>query len=730
MDTSQMESFHLFGDLFVSNPRAFLLPEDLEPVDRAISLIRNFEGVPSVAKPPWDITSAHQRLVEEETAWWRARGVNRPEGYLVRPSGSIDASVACVLFNPTFSVKDPNFGETFDTSNATMAQLERAGFNPDNAFFVDQVGRRDVSANVEMTYPEDLWQVHESFLSGIWDNMKAVVVICWGSAVRKRLLGTPKKAGWLQNLEILKLWGRYSGVEVFLELNTNRKSLKRFVLFVKHPSYFFYIQSDKDRARNIRRKQGRPQDLALEIAAKLGRIQIRPHFYELSPELPVHLAVSHKVTMEREGWKGEAAAQLQLAFPSTVLSQEKSHQIRRPRNRDPKALCEIASLMNELDPGEVNLDGPIMGSEVARDSSEIDDTNFTQRRRRLQIIHTFWRQFRSINEGFGYPTTSKTSTAESIESYLTAMEDMEDLNDWLDLPEETIKLIHDQAGLKINEKPIESRQDLQRAYHLLHNFIPGWTDAPEALGIVDLAISVLFAYGKMISRDRLPRMDELLVLREAPYDILSRKCSGCGQLALDDPFPFWSMYKPDLYVSWAVKGGCGNPGCGCSYPSLKPFSNQVKWSAAVVNRVVKKTLEEAHVRKQQKKSTWLLRTETERGSLPEEVEVKCPSCPQTKSVRAKWTIKVQPTLLVPYLRCLKGCNGSGYWKPVEDFQIIRQPNLSLLWSQFEKKGCLLSNYPRDGSVIFAEETMAFRIAKLKELKFAQADKGLQDPGCD
>lgn len=90
------------------------------------------------AKLPWDVDSAHRRLVNEDIAWWSARNVNRPEEYIVRPSGSIDASVACVLFNPTFSVKDPRYRETFDTSNATMAQLERAGFNPYNTLFIDR----------------------------------------------------------------------------------------------------------------------------------------------------------------------------------------------------------------------------------------------------------------------------------------------------------------------------------------------------------------------------------------------------------------------------------------------------------------------------------------------------------------------------------------------------------------------------------------------------------------
>lgn len=306
----------------------------------------------------WDFDHAHKHLVDQELTWWRSRDVERPKEYLVRPSGSLSAPVACVLFNPTFSVADPCSKETFDTSNATMAQMERAGLNCENTFFLDQIARRDISDNVKLAYPEDLWQIHERFLREVWDNMQAVVVICWGSAVRNRLLGNSKKSGWFQKYEMLRLWGLFGGIELYLELNADKTSMKRFVLFVKHPSYFFYIQSDKDCAKKFRQKQGKPQDLALEIAAKLGRIQIECHFYESSPRLRVSLAIPQKLTMKREGWKGEAAAQLRCAFPGLELTQKNSHRIRGARRRDQETLDEIVSLMKDLNVGGVCMDRP------------------------------------------------------------------------------------------------------------------------------------------------------------------------------------------------------------------------------------------------------------------------------------------------------------------------------------------------------------------------------------
>lgn len=98
--------------------------------------------------------------------------------------------------------------------------------------------------------------------------------------------------------------------------------------------------------------------MALEIAAKLGQIQIEPHFYESSSSLRVSLAIPQELTTKREGWKGEAAAQLRCAFPGLELSRNKSRRIRGAPRRDQEIFDEILGLMNDLNVGEVCVDGP------------------------------------------------------------------------------------------------------------------------------------------------------------------------------------------------------------------------------------------------------------------------------------------------------------------------------------------------------------------------------------
>ena len=328
----------------------------------------------------------------------------------------------------------------------------------------------------------------------------------------------------------------------------------------------------------------------------------------------------------------------------------------------------------------------------------------------------------------GFPWTSIT---EQFGSFLFGMEDMQEINKLEDLPIAIVALLQDQKGLQINSKPISSRQDLERVLFLLHSFIPDHIlSQAKTLELTKLVLLVFCAYGKMISRNRKFHTDKLLILRDPPYDVLARKCSGCGQEVLDDPFPYWSKHEPDVYVSWAVRGGCGNTQCNYSYASLKPTDQHVKWSAANTDRISQDSREDAESRRLGKSSIWLLRDAKELGTLLKEVELKCPFCLQTKILKAKWTISPEAALLVPYLLCStaddstqRGCGKRGNWLPLARFPIIRQPNLVRVWKGFSRRGCILSEYPRDGGVIFAKETYSFRIAKLKELKSSKKEMG-------
>lgn len=95
------------------------------------------------------------------------------------------ASVGCHLYNPTFMVDDPCYAETEDLSNASMSQINDAGFSTQNNCY--HLSRRDVSNHCATVYPEGLLDIHEGFIFALRDAMKAKIEICWGANVRKRM---------------------------------------------------------------------------------------------------------------------------------------------------------------------------------------------------------------------------------------------------------------------------------------------------------------------------------------------------------------------------------------------------------------------------------------------------------------------------------------------------------------------------------------------------------------
>lgn len=48
----------------------------------------------------WDYMEAFNRMVEEETTAWKRLGVERLPQFVIDPSGSLKAFVACHLHNP------------------------------------------------------------------------------------------------------------------------------------------------------------------------------------------------------------------------------------------------------------------------------------------------------------------------------------------------------------------------------------------------------------------------------------------------------------------------------------------------------------------------------------------------------------------------------------------------------------------------------------------------------
>ncbi|KAJ5956641.1 hypothetical protein N7501_010920 [Penicillium viridicatum] len=229
--------------------------------------------------------------------------------------------------------------------------------------------------------------------------------------------------------------------------------------------------------------------------------------------------------------------------------------------------------------------------------STTDDTIL--RNARIHNIATYWHDLVELLSAFSphISTTAYHIKAIGIQqsigyvlSQFSTEFQLSDCWDWEDLPDPLLEFIQAQDGLKFTRRKLSSRTDLEVAFYLLRKC----KGSPKTLDILTLAISVLAAYGWMIARPRKPCVNDMLILREHPHDVVPRKCSQCGKECLDDPFAYWSKFDPDRYKDLEEK-------------SLDQFD---KW--------------------------FLLRRE-EFGALPVELEVKCQgtACQETKTVKAR-----------------------------------------------------------------------------------------------
>ncbi|KAL4904769.1 hypothetical protein BDW74DRAFT_178343 [Aspergillus multicolor] len=549
----------LYGNLWLPDPQDSLPKQELLHAWKLLVLIRRLEqqeleeSADSRGQKPvggWDLDEAFEHLCEREVAWWAERGVPGPREYLVRPSGRLDAAVACHLYNPTFSVDDPCYQETQDVSNSSLAQLARAGFPVDNnCLLFDHVARRDASRHCEDVCPDDLFDLHEEFTFALRPAMKAKVEICWGANVRQRML---KKI----DLVPFRLWGEFADLVLHLELTPNKTASRRFVIFVAHPQRFIGIK-------------------------------IAPRFYELDPRLPQNLCVPRKISACRDGWKGQAAAQLKRAFPNAIISGEGSHHV-RATNEDKQGLRGAFHLLNQLQAGQVRED--------ANREKAVDDSAL--RSLRLQKIAQYWQGLGELISTFVPESNIFSNVKKAVESRNSSHlpEDLpgaiegSDCWDWDDLPGPLVEFIQDQAGLKFNKRVISSRSDLELAFHLLQRC----EGSPVCLDILTLATTVLTAYSWAIVRPRRRTFDSLLILREPPNDVVARKCSACGKEHLDDPFPYWSKSDPDRYVFWyCSKSNCGRRDCKAQNPGLVPLDGLIGYTSARQSLLQGKSLDQS-----------------------------------------------------------------------------------------------------------------------------------------
>lgn len=310
------------------------------------------------------------------------------------------------------------------------------------------------------------------------------------------------------------------------------------------------------------------------------------------------------------------------------------------------------------------------------------------------------------------------SKRKQCERFIAAIEDLDGaLDHWEELPRDLAQCIKAQKGLRIDQRPIDSRKEAEIVYHLLH-----CKGSPKVLSIAGLVFSVLIAYAWTIRRQPTGKVADLMIIGAAPRDIISRACSTCHERALDDVFPYYSKRSPDHYVVKSSQHGCGRINCTGGRVLLRPLETSQRYVRALIDKL--ENIPNYRVRGGAPWERYFLRHgKDELETLPQSVWVKCPkeNCQRTlESDLPRWTIHPVPTLVLRQFRC-PDCHQKSDWKPVNKrIEFITSESLSRTYKRFKDRGCDLADYPRRADVCFSQSHIAIRIGQLKEIKSSLA----------
>ncbi|KAJ5566734.1 uncharacterized protein N7459_010116 [Penicillium hispanicum] len=538
-----------------------------------------------------------------------------------------------------------------------MQQINQVGFSSDNCFIFDHICRRDRTEDVLLFYNEKIYGIHEDFMLSLRRNMGAKIEICWGRHVRERM----KK---LVNLVPLRLWGQLQDVELHLELE--RQKLKRFVIFVAHPQFFFYHGSFTESGIRFRGTSAKKQDLLLAIAARLGSIAIVDNFYE---------------TIHRPALYGQFANEHR---------EVKYHEF------------ELATTV----PKKTAYDGTITQlslSQLIRGDTEKEE---------LRRSHLIRHMILSLLEAAGQVLIGSTMIRNIPQLQLLSElpSDWDNILEWHEIPYPLVRWIQQQGGLQIDQKPISSKHELLTAFYLLSpsNYSP----CKETL--MNIVIKVATWYISRLQKQRHESVRDLIIPGVSPYDIVRRRCSRCFERALDDIFASYAKEDPKKYVIWYRLHGCGRPTCrsnigGTYFANLLPLDPNQGYKIAT-----RRSLQCA------RSADWeeyLLRlTEEERGPTQKEVQTRCGNCGVEGFLdkKPRWTAEMPPRYVIPIRGC-KACKKRfcSFVPANPMIGTISKASLSKKWADMKKGGIDPTDYPRRPGILWSHKSY---LTKRKELE--------------
>jgi len=187
----------------------------------------------NLKQPAFNVSDEFARFQETESLLWNPP---RRKDELVPPSGDFNWPIAHHLHNPSFITQNPHNGETADPTNPCIGLIMANMFVRGKTLIYDHLARHEIVDGL-VDYPEHILRCHEAWLLKIQKNMLAKVEILYGRDIQQRVLK-------ICDLTRLSLWGKHSGIAVYLEWMPgdpeSLRKLTRLLVFAMHPQLFLF----------------------------------------------------------------------------------------------------------------------------------------------------------------------------------------------------------------------------------------------------------------------------------------------------------------------------------------------------------------------------------------------------------------------------------------------------------------------------------------------------------
>lgn len=118
-----------------------------------------------------------------------------------------------------------------EADHPVIGLLHAAGCSSSDCLLFNSLNVRARTEDFARFYTDDLWKPHRDFAQKLWANMWAKVEIWMGKDAFEDL----SKSAILKHFP---LWGKFEKVRLWVEVDNDQTSVKRFIIHAYQPAFF------------------------------------------------------------------------------------------------------------------------------------------------------------------------------------------------------------------------------------------------------------------------------------------------------------------------------------------------------------------------------------------------------------------------------------------------------------------------------------------------------------